>query len=74
MYKNMRRSKIVTAIKERVDSGAVTEPFTVASFPDVLKKSPAFLSKHRVDNPGGYHPYFVREETGKGEYRLLLDQ
>ena len=65
----MRRSRIVDAIRERVKSGKVTEPFSVESLPDILAKSPAFLSKHRTGNPGGYNPYFERVESGK--YRLI---
>lgn len=31
---------------------------------DLLLKSPSFISKHCIDNPGGYSEYFVRVSKG----------
>ncbi|NVK75107.1 MAG: hypothetical protein HWE24_16680 [Oceanospirillaceae bacterium] len=65
-----RRLSLHEAICEGVRTGKLNEPFRVAdvnrSLSGLLEKSPSFLSKHRVGNPGGYTEYFFRK--AKGEY------
>jgi len=62
-------SKIFDAIKLAVTNGKLKQPFSVAEVNsacnNILSKSPSFLSKHSVDNPGKYKVYFKRDSTGK---------
>ncbi len=63
-------------IRGAIQEGRLKQPFTAA---DVRQACPgwnpatygSFLPKHRVGNPGGYTPYFVRESAGR--YRLRHD-
>lgn len=64
-------SKIYKDIKKAVAANKLQQPFTVADVNNacngLLSKSPSFLSKHRLDNPGGYCVYFIRISEGKYE-------
>lgn len=64
-----RQSKIFRDINAAVQGGKLKEPFNVSDInitcDNLLAKSPAFLSKHRTDNPGGYKVYFVRTNAGR---------
>lgn len=64
-----RQSKISIAIKAAVTNGSLQQPFSVADVnaacKNLLVKSPSFLSKHRMGNPGGYTVYFIQSNNGK---------
>ena len=70
----MSNSRIYNSIKKCISNDHLKEPFRVSDVNrccnEILKKSPSFLSKHRVGNSGGYREYFVRLEIGL--YRLNL--
>jgi len=57
-----------------VKKGKLKEPFTVGDVnincKGLLIKSPSFLSKHRINNPGKYKEYFDRKERGK--YSIII--
>ena len=62
---------IYETIVQLVVEGVLAQPFSVASIKEVseiLDRSPSFLSKHAMGNPGGYTEYFVR--MGEGLYLL----
>ena len=52
------------AIRDFAEQHGLDE-FTVADLQPILAHSPSFLSKHRVGNPGGYTPYFIRVARGR---------
>lgn len=61
-------SFMFSMILKVIDNGCLKEPFSVGDVNrccTTLMHSPSFLSKHAVDNPGGYTPYFIRVEPGK---------
>ncbi len=63
----MRKSRLYENIKINIKTGKTKEPFRAKDF-SFLSKSRSFLSKHRVDNPGGYKEYFIR--ISRGLYKL----
>lgn len=54
----MAIKNIVDSIEKLVSSGSIKEPFTVDNVnrvgSNLLDKSPSFLSKHSIGNPGKY--------------------
>ncbi len=75
----MKKSKIYLTILNYVNSGVLKQPFNVSDVNErcngLLNKSPSFLSKHCVGNPGRYTEYFTKEMdiTGiikRGYYRI----
>ena len=72
----MSNSRIYNSIKKCVSNGHLKVPFRVSDVNKccngILKKSPSFLSKHRVENPGGNTEYFVR--VGIGLYKLISNE
>lgn len=58
----MRQHNLVKQIREVIQNGTVTEPFSSSDF-SFLSKSPSFLCKHAVGN-GKYTEYFIRVERG----------
>lgn len=79
----MGNSRIYNSIKKCNSNGSLEEPFRVSNVNNscngILKKSPSFLSKHRLGNPGGYKEYFIRvsdsknKET-KGLYKIIYNE
>ena len=69
-----KQSKLFEAINLAILNNKLDQPFRVADVNQVcnnlLANSPSFLSKHRLDNPGGYIVHFIRVNTG--QYRLKL--
>jgi hypothetical protein len=69
----MRKSRLVNGIRKAISKGVLTNRFTVADInrccKNLLLKSPSFLSKHCIENPGGYKAYFKR--VSKGVYTLV---
>lgn len=69
----MSNSRIYNSIKKCIPNSHLKEPFRVSDVNKccngLLKRSPSFLSKHRVGNPGGNTEYFVR--VGIGLYKLI---
>jgi len=67
--RKQRKSKLFEGIVEGIKSKGLKEPFSVDDVNiycnDLLKKSPAFLGKHSVGNPGKYSEFFVRISKGK---------
>jgi len=59
----MRYSKLLNCIKKWVKQNN-KEIFKAKEIP-CLEKSPTFLPKHRVGNPGGYSEFFIRKARGK---------
>lgn len=73
-------SKLFQSITRCIESRKLNQSFRVQDVNrccnNLLSKSPSFLSKHRVGNPGGYTEYFVRERDVNGEetqglYRVI---
>jgi hypothetical protein len=66
---NMKKSRIFETIKSAIENGFLAQPFNVAEVNtycnNLLSKSPSFLSKHRLENPGGYKVYFIQDAEGK---------
>lgn len=67
-------SKFVADIRRAVEEGRVPEAFRAADLreacPDWSERTYSnFLPKHRVGNPVGYRPYFIRNSDGT--YSLL---
>jgi len=63
---------IYKTIRRLIREGILAEPFRVDSVQrvsNVLARSPSFISKHAIGNPGGYTEYF--ERVGPGLYRLI---
>lgn len=64
----MRQSVLHKKICDAVKAGILIEPFDVKAVNNkvnnILKNSPAFLSKHRIGNPGGYSERFKRVKPG----------
>jgi len=63
-------SKLYESILNCIKSGKLNQPFRVSDVnnccKDILSKSPSFLSKHRVGNPGNHTEYFIRERNSSG--------
>ena len=72
----MRNSRIYNSIRNCVSNGYLKEPFRVSDVNKccngILKRSPSFLSKHRVGNPGGNTEYFFRVRIGM--YKLISNE
>ena len=66
----MRERNLVRRIRRGVVRGNIPEQFRVADIP-FLHRSPSFLSKHCIDNPGNYTEYFRRVGAGRGLYELI---
>ena len=68
------QSKLFEAINLAILNKKLDQPFRVADVNRVcnnlLANSPSFLSKHRLDNPGGYTVYFIRVNIG--QYKIKL--
>ena len=68
-----KTSKIYIAISNAVSSGKLAKTFNVkdvnSACNGLLLKSPSFLSKHRLGNPGGYYVYF--EWVREGVYKIV---
>lgn len=66
----MKKSNIYSTLVQLINSKLLNKPFTVSDINrecnGLLKKSPSFLSKHRVGNPGGHTEYFIRVKDSSG--------
>ena len=68
----MANKNLYQKIKNSIQLGYLSQQFSVksvnSSLNNLLLKSPSFLSKHCVGNPGEYSEMFVR--VRKGVYKL----
>lgn len=66
-------SKFYQTIKQAVQSGKLQQPFNVQDVNtccnNLLAKSPSFLSKHNLGNPGSNRAYFKR--ICRGCYEII---
>jgi hypothetical protein len=60
----MQQKNLFEQIFNQVCSKKLPEIFTVKDIV-ILERSPSFLSKHAIGNPGNYTPYFERVSVGK---------
>ena len=76
---SVKKSNIYLTILQYVNSDILEQPFNVSDVnkncDGLLNKSPSFLSKHCVGNPGGYTEYFTKERDlngiiKRGYYRI----
>jgi hypothetical protein len=69
-----KKSELFEAINLAILNKKLDQPFSVADVNRVcnnlLANSSSFLSKHRLDNPGGYTVYFIRVNIG--QYKIKL--
>ena len=69
-----KKSELFEAINLAILNKKLDQPFSVADVNRVcnnlLANSPSFLSKHRLDNPGGYTVYFI--QVNIGPYKIKL--
>lgn len=67
----MKKSTLYIAILKCIHLNKLTEPFRVSDVNNcckrLLEKSPSFLSKHRLGNPGGNNVYFKRVTNNQGQ-------
>ena len=77
----MKKSNIYLTILNYVNSGVLKQPFYVSDVNNncngLFNKSPSFLSKHCVGNPGGYTEYFTKYKDSSGNekrgyYKVIL--